>query len=574
MRLIYNAKVIVKLLVSFFILIILMGVIAIFGINAANKINDTNAFIYENNFKSAMAIQTIDTALSDARLLTQRIVLSNFKSELNDNVKKLDDIRTITTENMEFYKSSLVMDEDKTLYAAFEKVMTEYREARQKVVDSAVAGDFKEAEKQTQDVVRPLADKVQECIDKLVEFNTNDAQSNVDSANSDFISSRNNIVMILVISAALALAIGIVISRVITGPLKEVNNVSSKIADGDLTADIKPRFLKYKDEIATVAKNVEAMKQGLITTVSGIKGATDNLGQQVDSTNETLSDLNDRITDTSAATEELSASMEETGASAEEMNATATEIGNAVEMVANMAGEGATKAGEIQARANELSSSVKGSIDKSDRIFGEIRQGLEVALEESKAVDKINELADAILGITSQTNLLALNASIEAARAGEAGKGFAVVANEIGTLADDSKNTVNEIQAITKVVMSAVGNLSNSANRLLKFVAEDVNADYKDMLSAADSYSTDALFVNDMTNDLSATSQQLAASVQAMMTAINEVSSSAQEGATTTASVAEQTSDIADGAATIVSNMDDTNVTAKELVGLVNKFKL
>ena len=45
----------------------------------------------------------------------------------------------------------------------------------------------------------------------------------------------------------------------------------------------------------------------------------------------------------------------------------------------------------------------------------------------SKNVNKINELTNEILSISSQTNLLALNASIEAARAGEAGRGFAVL---------------------------------------------------------------------------------------------------------------------------------------------------
>lgn len=69
-------------------------------------------------------------------------------------------------------------------------------------------------------------------------------------------------------------------------------------------------------------------------------------------------------------------------------------------------------------------------------------------------------LADSILAITGQTNLLALNASIEAARAGEAGKGFAVVAEEIRVLAEQSKDAVANIQAVTENVDNAVGNLT------------------------------------------------------------------------------------------------------------------
>ena len=66
----------------------------------------------------------------------------------------------------------------------------------------------------------------------------------------------------------------------------------------------------------------------------------------------------------------------------------------------------------------------------------------DAAVEQSKAVQKINDLTNEIKEISSQTNLLALNANIEAARAGEAGRGFAVVASEIGSLASQTLSTV------------------------------------------------------------------------------------------------------------------------------------
>ena len=100
------------------------------------------------------------------------------------------------------------------------------------------------------------------------------------------------------------------------------------------------------------------------------------------------------------------------------------------------------------------------------------------ALVNCKSVNEIESLTSEILEISEQTNLLALNASIEAARAGEAGKSFSVVAEEIRELADNSKNTANDIQEISKKVIDAVGNVAGNSTELVSsmdIIQEEMN---------------------------------------------------------------------------------------------------
>ncbi len=100
----------------------------------------------------------------------------------------------------------------------------------------------------------------------------------------------------------------------------------------------------------------------------------------------------------------------------------------------------------LQAINGEVSNSMSTTIDVAEKL--------------STAVKEIGVTLNLINEISSSTNLLALNASIEAARAGEAGKGFAVVAQEVGNLANSTKQSLDEVAAVIARVQDNVNEIS------------------------------------------------------------------------------------------------------------------
>lgn len=395
---------------------------------------------------------------------------------------------------------------------------------------------------------------------------------------SEALERLNSLINTLLLSSVLLLlvciAIAYYVARLLSTPIEAMTAHLKVIAAGDFTKELPSKHRKHKDEFGVLAKSLEDMQKSVGELIKGVVEEAASVGGAIELAGQHMFMLDSEIEDVSATTEELSAGMEETAASTEEMNATSTEIDRAVESIASKAQDGAVSAGEISERANALRENFALTHQNAQNIFINVRERLEKALEESKSVERINELADAILQITSQTNLLALNAAIEAARAGEAGRGFAVVADEIRKLAEDSKNTVNQIQEITKTVILSVENLSLNSHDLLTFVTNDVESDYGTMLDAAEQYKKDAIFVDELVTDFSATSEELAASMQNMIKAINEITSATNDGASGISNIAEKNIKMVETASEIMKQAEVSKQSADNLNKMVAKFKV
>ncbi len=258
------------------------------------------------------------------------------------------------------------------------------------------------------------------------------------------------IIIIMIIVAVIAIFAGILLSKKIIDPIQDITDIvnsTAKLNLNNLNKNNQYDYLeKSKDEIGIIYKAIVSMRSTLRNSVGQLLSISDKVNKNAIFLENLTEELKTYISDTSSEAENISAGIEENSAAAQEISSSSSEMSSAVNDMANKTEKGSGVSEDIAERAEEFKKSSNQSQDNANNIYRSVKAQLETAIEDSKAVSKINELTESIIDITKQTDLLALNASIEAARAGEAGKGFTVVADEVKKLAQESGKTANNIK--------------------------------------------------------------------------------------------------------------------------------
>ena len=283
-----------------------------------------------------------------------------------------------------------------------------------------------------------------------------------------------NLIVMLVIILIIDI-IAFFIARGITGFIDKIKVASASLSEGNLKKDEllgdegSERTKKIKerdDELGELMRNTNAVTDKLRGTVLAIKDqaakvktSADDLSgiaaQTSDTSEGVTSAVNDIAQGATGQAEEVQTSASNVTEITDKMNSIMTNVSDADKQAQDMA--------DISNTASDNFGRLMDAMQQTQDAINEITDKMNNV---NQAVANVNEAVTAINSIASQTNLLSLNASIEAARAGEAGKGFAVVAEEIQKLSTESEQSADSIHEIMATLGKDTGAAIDTLARL------------------------------------------------------------------------------------------------------------
>lgn len=481
-----NLRIGLKLYGSFFVVLVLMALIAAVGIVCLTSVNDKARYSFKKIYPINAESQKMAYNVMDSARLIRNLILNKDPAAIEKNKASLAKDREAIDESIAVIEKLIDTDAGKQKLQQVRDAGADFFAYSAEVAALALNNQNEEAR---QTLFGPKYQKQATYLAALKAMVDEQEKRMMEGMEQSQESYKNGLETMIGIGVA-AIIIGMVLAWAIArsllnqlgGEPQDAVMIARKIAAGDLTVNVST---KTGDKTSLLFA-IRTMRESLNEIVTNVRGGTLNI--EVAS-----SEIASGNQDLSSRTEQQASSLEETASAMEELTSTVKQNANN----AHQANQLALSASDVAQKGGEVVNQV---IDMMDEINGSSR--------------KIVDIISVIDGIAFQTNILALNAAVEAARAGEQGRGFAVVATEVRNLAQRSAAAAKEIKVLISDSVQKVENGSELVSNAGKTIGEIVVSVKK---------------LNDVVSEIAVASQEQSEGISQVNLAITHMDATTQQ---------------------------------------------
>ena len=615
-------KVGTKIILGYMAVLVILIIVAYVGYSGMQSVDEDF-----NNVLDKRLPVTVDLLKMDSLIRKQ---VTNVRGYMlyrkEDAVKSLTEVRPQIDKLREELAADLTTEEGKKLLAAVDTADDKYWVDAQKIVELYRARRDADAAPYIASTATAISE-FETAQAELIALNDSLIKKDVDAAKATAIKGEEELIIASVIAIILSLVIGIYLGRKISRPVIALSEIAGFVADGDLTREVPD--IKTGDEVETLGAAFKTMVGNLRDVLSKVNDSS----QLVASTSEQMSA---NANQASLATQQVASAVGEVakgnteqannvnqtveiasqlilaidqiakGAQEQSQNVLQTaeivsQMANAIQDVAASSQGIATSAADTAKVAENGGEAVAKTVEGMERIKQSVFDTANKIKELGEHSQQIGEIIQVIDDIAEQTNLLALNAAIEAARAGEHGKGFAVVADEVRKLAERSGKATKEIADLITNIQRGTDNavkamevgtnevetgaqLAHAAGQALEEIVKQVRGSVEQIGSISAASEQMAASSNEViraidnvsaiTEENTAATEQMSASSNQVMNAMQNIAAISEENGAAAEEVSASTEELNASTEEIASAAANLETMAVELQNLIKRFKV